>query len=403
MFRTLTMVILVAAAGCDIVGPRVTARLDSLLKEIELARRDIERTSDDWRAQLTSMQKNLTDDASEIITRDVIQAIREEGLCTIDYLEGKFKSYLVELEKELKRQRKLIKDRKSPLSDDEAIAKAVDRVGKLPPHVCSFSPMKFRYLNEYGAPPRLGAVGSDASTVSGFYLLRDPDEIELRIANGKEAPEEGRVLTDGHQFITPSTNYRWVIGKELLARQLRPGDRQLSIYWTQPPSDEQAKKNETNAPILLGAAFLEFESAPQPPPAVKTQHIEISGTLKLVDHEYLGRNEVKTVDRTAGPFLIARTNSLNKSKMWVNKHGGEVRGEVDLIANVDQKGRLELELPIRLYEGRSENTTDLDGTGSLLVNVDADSEQSASYTVRNEEVDSDDSVTVTVKVTNKTK
>jgi len=70
-------------------------------------------------------------------------------------------------------------------------------------------------------------------------------------------------------------------------------------------------------------------------------------------------------------------------KQYVGKHGGEIRVEIDIIAWVDATDAIKIEGEARLYEGTSEDTTDLDGKLPILATIPAGSSHTHVATVRN--------------------
>ncbi len=87
--------------------------------------------------------------------------------------------------------------------------------------------------------------------------------------------------------------------------------------------------------------------------------IVVTGNMKLSDYEVFGANERRTI-----PFEQEATlddNQLQQLLEVIEAVGGEVRGELDMDARLLGNGDVRLKGSIRLYEGTSETSEDLDG------------------------------------------
>lgn len=122
--------------------------------------------------------------------------------------------------------------------------------------------------------------------------------------------------------------------------------------------------------------------------------ILVSGTMRLSDYERFSSNEVRTI-----PFTKEATLDDNQLEQLLDLEegvGGEVRGELDL--NVQLLGNEDIRVSgsIRLYEGTSETTDDLDGERSFSFIVKKGKTVSYQKKVVNEdENDPEDYVRVT--------
>ena len=92
---------------------------------------------------------------------------------------------------------------------------------------------------------------------------------------------------------------------------------------------------------------------------IMARKINITGNMKLQDHETFGANEIKTV-----PFNKTATlddEQLEELLEVIEGVGGEVRGELIINAQLLSANRIRVLIDIWLYEGTSESTSDLDG------------------------------------------
>lgn len=87
--------------------------------------------------------------------------------------------------------------------------------------------------------------------------------------------------------------------------------------------------------------------------------LNISGQVKVLDDETFGKSPSKTV-----PFNESITLDDDQLEEVVSKSvgvGGEVRGELEIRAQLLNSDRIRVYIDMWLYEGTSENTQDLDG------------------------------------------
>ena len=119
----------------------------------------------------------------------------------------------------------------------------------------------------------------------------------------------------------------------------------------------------------------------QATPAI--QQLKVSGRLFGLDDEYFKDEKgTKTFDFE---IEVPRGGKNSKSKFAVVKVGGELRGEADLHLVSAPDGSTEATISMRLYEGVSENTNDLDGTGKLVFQVPPDASVTKKKKVKNQD------------------
>lgn len=101
----------------------------------------------------------------------------------------------------------------------------------------------------------------------------------------------------------------------------------------------------------------------------------------MLDHENFGSNEKKTVENS-GVFTLDDSKPSN-SLFFVGKCGGEIRVELSVIVKQMSNGSINVSGEALLFEGTSENTTDLDGKGTFNENILANTAKKISFRVNN--------------------
>lgn len=86
--------------------------------------------------------------------------------------------------------------------------------------------------------------------------------------------------------------------------------------------------------------------------------------------------------------------------VWIDKVGGEVRGEVRLTLDWKNDSSVDVGYNIKLYEGTSEETTDLDGEKSGSLNVKKDTTGFLDDTVLNTDESSNDFIKLGMTIQN---
>lgn len=95
-----------------------------------------------------------------------------------------------------------------------------------------------------------------------------------------------------------------------------------------------------------------------------------SAHMDITDDETFGSNEHNSADQQVDVFISSKQprNVMN----FVGKCGGEVRVEMTLNASATTEGDIQVSGDIKLYEGTSEDSDDLDGTTPIHFSVPHD-------------------------------
>ncbi len=110
------------------------------------------------------------------------------------------------------------------------------------------------------------------------------------------------------------------------------------------------------------------DSVEVPAPQVK-RHLVISAYMKVTDDEYFD-NEHGKVERRSETWL----DSWDPQGVMtlIGKAGGEVRVELEAIAVPRPDGSVRVTIELKLYEGTSEESSDLDGSKTKVIVVPPD-------------------------------
>ncbi len=130
--------------------------------------------------------------------------------------------------------------------------------------------------------------------------------------------------------------------------------------------------------------------------------LHFTGNMTLRDSEWPQADQVMTLQLGTH---YASVNMMHRKVMYFEgRCGGEVRLEMDVFASLGVYDSIIVNLDVRLYEGTSDSTSDLDGRGNFTIVVPAtpgDHTRSLSATVWNtEENDYDDQGFFLVSVAN---
>ncbi len=101
----------------------------------------------------------------------------------------------------------------------------------------------------------------------------------------------------------------------------------------------------------------------------------------MLDHETFGSNETRTVENRA-MFTLDDARPSN-SLFFIGKCGGEMRVELSALVKQLANGDVNVSGKALLFEGTSENTSDLDGQSGFNKNIAANTTNSISFRVRN--------------------
>lgn len=135
------------------------------------------------------------------------------------------------------------------------------------------------------------------------------------------------------------------------------------------------------------------------PPAIYRE-VVIRGTMKLKDEEYWpDSDEFETRSKLFGTIRLD-DRAKHAETYWEERMGGEIRVEVRL--KLDWKTDLSVSVwcNVKLYEGTSESTSDLDGEKTETHNILKDSTKEIKIFVRNDDENDDDHVDLSLIIAN---
>jgi hypothetical protein len=130
--------------------------------------------------------------------------------------------------------------------------------------------------------------------------------------------------------------------------------------------------------------------------------VEISGTMQLKDEENVGDDEFATRTRNFIPNYRIGAFSTFADGFWAEKMGGEVRAELYFRLNWQMDSSIRIDCNLKLFEGTSEDTSDLDGekNGTWFVPKDAENFEIKMF-VSNTDEDDDDHCDLTLRISNR--
>lgn len=109
-----------------------------------------------------------------------------------------------------------------------------------------------------------------------------------------------------------------------------------------------------------------------------------SGNMTLRDAEWPGSDQIMTLN--LGTHFASVNSTHRKVMYFEGRCGGEVRLEMDVFASLGLYDSIIINLDVRLYEGTSDSSMDLDGRANFTLHVPAtpgDNKRSISATVWN--------------------
>lgn len=135
------------------------------------------------------------------------------------------------------------------------------------------------------------------------------------------------------------------------------------------------------------------------PPADRYRIAQIFIDFFGRDYETFGDDEIKDpgpeyFELELGPDKLV--NSAHRTYKW----GGEVRVEYDITVRLLVNNTIDVQVQGTLYEGTSEDTSDLDGTGGLTFQVGVGQTSGATLTITNTDEDDDDAGVLSISVKN---
>jgi|GEM_PF-5885167 len=121
--------------------------------------------------------------------------------------------------------------------------------------------------------------------------------------------------------------------------------------------------------------------------------------MQAMDHENFGRNQHGDSQQSINVRLdeIARDYPISVNPLRV---GGEVRLELHMKGSIrDTFGTITVQGELRLYEGDSDNSSDLDGVRPISLTIPANGSQTAVIDIRNDN-EGGDTGQVTLRLSN---
>jgi hypothetical protein len=124
--------------------------------------------------------------------------------------------------------------------------------------------------------------------------------------------------------------------------------------------------------------------------------------MNLKDEENFGDDEFATRTRLFRLFRIGAFYTHDEDG-WTEKMGGEVRAELSIKLDWQMiDSSVNVACNLKLFEGTSEETGDLDGEHAETFNIKKDViDQECRMFVRNDDEDDDDHVDLTLKISNR--
>jgi len=182
------------------------------------------------------------------------------------------------------------------------------------------------------------------------------------------------------------------------AGQYELNDVPLGPYTIKAQKVINAVLKTAEAPKILDAAELTVDIALQEPPEryrIAQVFIDFWGR----DYETFDSDEIKDpgpeyFELYLGPDKL--TNTAHRTYKW----GGEMRLEYTFTVRLLVNNTVDVDVHGLLYEGTSEDTTDLDGTGSTTFQVPLEATRGATLTITNTQEDDDDEGQLAISVKN---
>jgi hypothetical protein len=159
---------------------------------------------------------------------------------------------------------------------------------------------------------------------------------------------------------------------------------------------------EGNTPVDLAPSSSKDIVITLKEPSDWFREVSIYGTMNLKDEENFGSDEFATRTKLFRVFRVGAFYT-HEEDGWTEKMGGEVRAELSLRIDwqlVDSSVNVTCNL--KLFEGTSEDTNDLDGEATQTFNIQKDViDQECKMFVRNDDEDDDDHVDLVLKISNR--
>jgi hypothetical protein len=132
------------------------------------------------------------------------------------------------------------------------------------------------------------------------------------------------------------------------------------------------------------------------------REVEIYGTMAFKDEENVGSDEFKSFGKLFTPLYRIGAFSTFADGGWSERMGGEIRGELYFRMDWQMDSSIRLYCHLKLFEGTSEDTDDLDGEMKQTVIIAKDAvNQEVRMKVTNTDERDDDHVDLVLRVTNR--
>lgn len=185
----------------------------------------------------------------------------------------------------------------------------------------------------------------------------------------------------------------------------RTADKVGTVPYAIDPRYPNGKWNKEMGYGRINALRAVLAAAPLNPDLPWFREVVFEGTMNLNDEENFGADETKTSQffesripaiYQLGPFQQTHVELLP----WINDVGGEVRGEVRFILDWKTDSSVDVSYNIKLYEGTSADTDDLDGEDDGKLNIPKDTIGSFTKKVTNTDEDDNDFIEIIMKIYN---
>jgi hypothetical protein len=248
----------------------------------------------------------------------------------------------------------------------------------------------------------------DGETAHGLYgftemLIYRAPYIEYRqISRWKKVPTKGKLLgLVRYQGNPVGGAIVSVGGQSLLSKSSGNFEIELPTggYQVQAGKlmDVGYAEGSTTVTVVAGQSVNVTVDLQDPPELYR--RLTLRGTMKIEDYENFGDNEHATRNMArnsdVGPF------GTHDEIQWTEKMGGEIR--IELVLKIDWRIDLSIDIAwhVKLFEGTSEETSDLDGERSGTFKVGKDETRTLSFSVWNtDEDDPEDRADITFELTN---
>lgn len=158
-------------------------------------------------------------------------------------------------------------------------------------------------------------------------------------------------------------------------------------------------EGSNNANVTAGSTLDITIELKEPPDWFR--EVVIRGTMWLKDEENWPDDDEYATRYNLFPVFRIGAFSTHAEGGWTEKMGGEVRAEVSIKLDWDMRdSSVNVWCNVKLFEGTSEDTGDLDGEKTEVHNIPKDTIQEIRIFVRNDDEDDDDHVDLSLIVSN---